>query len=104
MEQSTFHQQTLDLLAYMITSARGLLDEPASYGPLRLIDGASRLCALFMENSSEDAQFFTELKNKIDQRKFSLMTDPAEFNALLDEAVLDITRRLISNSGQKSNF
>ncbi|MGC8974654.1 MAG: DUF6092 family protein [Thermoprotei archaeon] len=31
------------LLAFLITSARGRVDEPHLYGPLRLVDAASKL-------------------------------------------------------------
>lgn len=31
------------LLAFLITSARGCVDEPVLYGPLRLVDAAARL-------------------------------------------------------------
>ena len=42
------------LLCYMGSSARGLLDEPISYGPFRLIDGISRLIGILEEEGIID--------------------------------------------------
>ena len=36
-----------ELLVYLITSARALPEEPASYGSIRLAEAASRLCQNF---------------------------------------------------------
>lgn len=35
-----------ELLVYLITSARALPEEPASYGSIRLTEAASRLCRI----------------------------------------------------------
>jgi len=39
-----------------------------------------------------------ELKEKIDEGKFSVMTDVDSFVALMDETVLDITHLLMGNT------
>lgn len=99
MTESTYStSELIELLAYMITSARGLLDEPASYGPFRLIDGASRLCGIMAEAGSGEADFLNALQIKIDEQKFSVMSDAEQFNNLLDEAVKDITLHLVEKS------
>jgi hypothetical protein len=81
-------------MGFMITSARGLLDEPELYGPLRLIDGTSRLCGILEKEVETDREFLTRLREKIDQGKFSVMTDVDTFTNMLDEVVLDYTRKL----------
>ena len=83
-----------ELLGYLLTSARGLLEEPGEYGPLRLVEGASRLCALMAENGSAYGAAVSKLKAGIDAGKFSVMSDPAAFQKNLDQAVRDYTRRL----------
>jgi hypothetical protein len=83
-----------DLIGYMITSARGLIDEPRLYGPFRLIDGVSRLCSLLIDEDEEYSDFYTSLKSKIDEKKYSVMNDTDAFIALMDEAVLDYTKML----------
>jgi len=37
-----------ELLVYLITSARALPEEPASYGSIRLTEAASRLCQIMV--------------------------------------------------------
>jgi len=36
-------KEIIKLFAYMITSARGCVDEPKIYGPFRLVDSISKL-------------------------------------------------------------
>ncbi len=83
-----------DLIGYMLTSARGLLDEPVEYGPFRLIEGVSRLCALMSESSSRHKELLGRLKLVIDRDKFTMMTDFEAFTKLLDNAVLEFTRSM----------
>lgn len=94
MIDKKLYWELMDLMGFMITSARGLLDEPQLYGPFRLIDGASRLCTI-MENKVEtDKDFLVQLRGKIDEGKFSVMTDVDAFTTMLDEVVRDYTKKL----------
>jgi hypothetical protein len=95
MKPEDFDTEFLDLAAYMLTSARGLLDEPKAYGPFRLLEGASRLCGILIDAQHPKADALGSLKKKIDERKFVLMTDEVAFTELLDETVLDITHVLM---------
>ncbi len=95
MEKIKYEQGMIDFIAYMVTSARNLLDEPDKYGPLRLMEGVSRLCALLSEYGFTDNEFLLELKENIDQRKFSVMTDMEDFVDLMDETVLYVTNHLL---------
>jgi hypothetical protein len=94
LHAQTPHQGLFELIGYMLTSARGLVNEPPHYGPFRLLDGVSRLCALLEKEGGELVPFFTQLRKLIDERKFSVMTDEEEFVALMDELVLLYTKRL----------
>jgi len=89
----TLYQGLFELIGYMLTSARGLVDEPPLYGPFRLLDGVSRLCAL-LEKEKVLVPFSTQLRDMIDERKFSVMTDEEEFVALMDELVVLYTKYL----------
>ena len=51
-----------ELLVYLITSARALPEEPASYGSIRLIEAASRLCQIICNNDPDIVNFLTVLK------------------------------------------
>lgn len=98
MNKTQYDSEMLDLVAYMLTSARGLPDEPAMYGPFRLIEGASRLCGILAEADHGKASDLRRLKEKIDEKKFTLMTDENEFISLMDEAVLAITHVLMEEN------
>jgi hypothetical protein len=87
-------RELYELLGYLLTSARGLLEEPGEYGPLRLAEGASRLCGLMTAHGSAYAAVVKELKAGIDAGKFAVMADPPAFQRTLDQAVADYTRRL----------
>jgi len=88
------NRDLMELIGYMITSARGLVDEPKSYGPFRLIEGVSRLCGTLAKEQGTDRMFLEELQRTIDEGKFVLMTDPQAFEAMLDRAVVLYTRKL----------
>ena len=94
MIDKELYRELMELMGFMITSARGLLDEPQMYGPFRLIDGASKLCAI-MENRVEvDNELLARIKDKIDEGKFNVMTDLSSFTSMLDEVVFDFTKKL----------
>jgi len=95
MSEQTLREGLFDLIGYMLTSARGLIDEPRLYGPFRLVDGVSRLCALLEQDEISNKDFFTGLRKKIDGGKFSVMTDEKGFISLLDELVLEYTKKRV---------
>jgi len=43
-------KEIIKLFTYMVTSARGCIDEPKIYGPFRLIDSISKLYSILKEN------------------------------------------------------
>ena len=94
MIDQELYRELMDLMGFMITSARGLLDEPQLYGPFRLIDGVSKLCAIMENRVEADNELLARLRDKIDEGKFSVMTDVDTFTSMLDEVVLDFTKKL----------
>ncbi len=98
MSQQETEKGMLELIAYMLTSARGLFDEPATYGPFRLLEGVSRLCELLTADNHPQTEELNLLKENIDTKKFTLMTDVNAFKALTDESVLSITHLLMKES------
>ena len=94
MTDKEIYRELMDLMGFMITSARGLLDEPPLYGPFRLIDGASRICSILEGKVESDSDFLMRLRSKIDEGKFSVMTDVDTFKLMLDEIVIDFTKKL----------
>jgi hypothetical protein len=69
-----------DHVVYLVASARDCLDEPLIYGPLRLVEGVSRLI-----EALPDDEFLQEQKRVIDGEKWEVMGDRDQFAAWLDE-------------------
>jgi hypothetical protein len=65
---------------YLVASARDCLDEPLVYGPLRLVEGVSRLI-----EALPDDEFLQQQKRVIDAEKWAVMGDREQFAAWLDE-------------------
>lgn len=71
------------IVGFLLSSARGLLEEPKEYGPLRLIEAASRIIAY--ETEQKDDAELSALKNLIDSKKLDIMHDRCDFTNILDE-------------------
>jgi len=85
----------LELIAFLATSARGCIDEPPIYGPLRLIDALSRLTDLpKYAKCLKDDDFLHKIKAEIDEKKNSVMFDIEEFQDMLDRVALQVTKEL----------
>lgn len=85
----------VELLAFLATSARGVLDEPELYGSFRLIDAASRLLGFILDSGkASDEAGLRKLKEQIDDHKLLMMTDEAAFRAFLDDMVREVTLEL----------
>lgn len=72
------------LLAFLITSARGCVDEPPLYGPLRLVDAAARLIEIMKEEGKATPEVL-ELQKLIEEKKDLVMYDEKEFINFLDD-------------------
>lgn len=72
------------LLAFLITSARGCVDEPPLYGPLRLVDAAARLIEI-MGKEGKVVPEILELQKLIEDKKDLVMYDEEGFIEFLDE-------------------
>ena len=86
MDSVALEARVFDLIGYITSSARNLLDETPAYGPFRLVDTASRLIAL-LEQSGVKSPRLTALREEIDQGKYSVTVGPDEFRAFLDRLV-----------------
>lgn len=88
-------QQLGQLLCYMASSARGLLDEPASYGPFRLIEAVSRIMEILEVEGSADEDL-NRIRALIEKGKYLVMTDIDAFTKMLDQAVVGLAAWLDS--------
>jgi len=86
MSSGTLEAKLFDLIGYMATSGRNLVDETPLYGPFRLVDAASRLVRILEEEGIASSRLST-LRERIDAGKYTVMTDAKEFTAFLDRIV-----------------
>ena len=90
--------EAIELLALLITSARIQLDEPAHYGPLRLLTAAERLSAFIIERSGEKSRDF--LQGNIDRipQLHMMMSDVDAYTDGLDELCRAVAECLLRHS------
>lgn len=92
MNQNEMREDLFDLIAFMVTSARGLYDEPADYGIYRLLDSSRRLLAV-MEKQGLNDPYLDGLKTKIDEECEGSM-DPDRQKQRVEQLVMDIVREM----------
>lgn len=90
-------KEIIKLFTYMITSARGCVDEPKIYGPFRLIDSISRLYIILKKNNLMESEEVSKIIEKIEEKKYSCMTDKKEFVTMLDDIIDDFVTLLNFN-------
>jgi len=86
MHEIGLEEKIFELVGYMVTSGRNLLDETPLYGPFRLVDAASRLI-LLLEDEEVISSRLSVIRERIDAGKYSVMTSPGEFRTFLDSLV-----------------
>ncbi len=73
-------QAAFRLATFLVTAARDVVDEPAIYGPFRMVDAVDRLIAGVF-----DDDFLRELKPELEREKQKVMTDRDAFVRWLDD-------------------
>jgi len=84
--------EMLLLVGFMLTSAHGLVDEPQSYGPARLLEAAGRLLDMMEEQGMLDDSL-KQIKGIIDNERFGPM-DEEGFVARLDDLAVNWTESI----------
>lgn len=85
-----------ELLSFLITSARGLVDEPQMYGPLRLLDAAVKLINI-MEKEGRLTDELREIRQLILEKSDLVIRDEKAFIEFLDELSLKLARIIKNN-------
>lgn len=93
-------EKFFELVGYMVTSARNLLDETPAYGPFRLVDAASRLIAVLEAEALADQRLLA-IRNEIESSKYSVMEDPTKFRQFLDSVVDLLVSQIASSQGEE---
>ena len=92
MKNKTLQQDLFLLVGYLLTSAHGLYDEPAGYGPFRLMDTAGRLLEIMQDHDLSDP-FLVEIQKEIAAQRFGTGSDE-RLKAVLDQLSLRYAEQL----------
>ena len=90
-----------EVIAFLVTAARLLLEEPIDYGPARLLTAAQRLCAFAAPRSEVSRSFFSRLAEEIVPRVSSRNSDRDGFRAFLEESCRSIGREAARRVGRE---
>ncbi len=91
-------QKFFELVGYMVTSARNLLDETPLYGPFRLVDAVSRLVGILEEEGISSPRL-SSLRERIEAGKYSVADDPEGFRCFLEGLVQAVVEFLVAGRG-----
>jgi hypothetical protein len=80
------------LAAYLLSSGRGLVSEPATYAPFRLIEGARRALEI-LEHTDTRHPRFAAVRSRLDELAQAPMGD-LDFTELLDEVCQEMAEGL----------
>lgn len=84
-------EEWCSILAFMIASAEGCLNEPPIYGPLRLIETVEKLIGFAERNGLEQDNRLLDVMRIIEEDKRLCMYDEERFAAMLRRLGLMIT-------------
>lgn len=90
--------EAIELLALLITSARIQMEEPAHYGPLRLLTAAERLGAITLERSSDKSRAFLQDAIERIPAMHMAMSDVENYTASLDHLSRAVASCLLRHS------
>ena len=77
---------------FLVTAARGTLDEPRTYGALRLIDSITRLTELYSKTSTvKPDKFLLEVRKEIQMKLDNVMQSEEAFTAFIEQLIVKFT-------------
>lgn len=90
--------EAIELLALLITSARIQMEEPAHYGPLRLLTATERLSAMVLERSSDKSRAFLQDAIERIPAMHMAMSDVESYTTSLDHLSRAVAGCLLRHS------
>ena len=82
------------LTSFLLTSARGCVDEPKMYGPFRLLDASRRLIDLLEARGLADG-FLRQIRIKMDEAEDLIdLKDEKRFIESLDDLILALVKEV----------
>jgi hypothetical protein len=106
-EPRSLEEHIFEVCVYLVMAARGLVDEEHMYGPMRLLDGASRLADIFSKSTANLRldPFLLKVKKEIDNNFNVHMESDEKFISFIDKIVDEFTdeiKRRYAGDGQNS--
>jgi len=98
MDDKVFEDKIFGLVSYVVVSARNLLEEPARYGPFRLVDTASRLIDI-LEEAGMSSDRLKAVRDRIEAGKYSAMGTEEEFEQFLETTVFSVVDAMDNAGG-----
>jgi len=88
-KKNEFEQEFFELVCFMVTSARNLIQENRLYGPLRLVDAVSRLVSI-LEKLDLKSPRLAAIQVQIEEGEDTVMESEEKFTAFLENLVMDL--------------
>ena len=85
------NDEALELLAYLLSSAHGCINEPADYGILRLVSAADRIARMWAPRATGDlADCLRNLGTQMSSEAAGMDADLEGFAAYLDKQIKEL--------------
>ena len=91
--------EALELLSFLVMSARTMVDEPNEYAPLRLLTAAGRLGDFIKNRATPETQQLLAGPLKQIPQTATRMADPAGYTAQLDAVCAAVAGHLVRHFG-----
>ena len=88
-KKNEFEQEFFELICFMVTSARNLIQENRLYGPLRLVDAVSRLVSILEKLDLKSPRLAT-IQERIEEGEDTVMESEEKFTTFLENLVMDL--------------
>lgn len=100
MKADKLNQEIFDYTLFLLTAARGVVDEPHIYGSLRLVDAARRIIEIYFNTSKTEDEFLKQLKKMIDEREYIVMESEEKFTQFIDELIVKSVDEMKRRAGR----
>ena len=88
MDRIQVESAVISLICFMVVSARGLVDEPKLYGPMRLMELTQKLID-FAQELGADNELLTDLERRIEDFPLEAIREHEEdFISFMDDLVV----------------
>ncbi len=91
-------EEAIELLALLISSARIQMEEPAHYGPLRLLTATERLSSFIVERASDKSRAFLQGNIERIPDMHMAMSDVETYTSGLDALCRAVAECLLRHS------